>query len=767
MKSKAYFISFLVIGLFILIAGGGFRQIEQSFVLDSLLNRKQFASSPVLSAEESIKAMQLESGFKVELVTKEPLISSPVAMVFDKSGRIWVAEMEGYMPDTLGTGEEQPVGRIVILADKNGDGVMDDRKVFLDSLILPRAICLIGNGILVAESPRLWFYEIKDDKPVRKTLVDPSYAEGGNVEHQPNGLFRALDNWIYNAKSDRRYRKQGEKWIIERTHFRGQWGITQDDQGRLFYNTNSENLLGDLFSPGFGASNENQLTVAGFNKKIVGNNKVYPARPTTGVNRGYQPGILDDKLKLVNFTAACGPVIYNGHLFSKQYYGNAFVAEPSANLIKRNILTNDGYSINGTQAYSDQEFLRSTDERFRPVNLYNGPDGALYIVDMYRGIIQHKTYLTPYLKNEIRERSLTEPLAYGRIYKVTPSNKKLKAVKFSDDKMKLVRLLGHQNGWVRSMAQQLLVDAGDRTVSTELRKILRRSSKAPLAITHAMWTLEGLGVLDQDDIRPFLTSKEWPLRMQALSISRSVINKENYLEFVKLFDEMILRNDTLAAPYVAFLTSSIKPYNYAIYKRLVTTLGKNFGDELYVADALISNLKNEEAAYYKEFTSLNSDTSVLINKRLKKVVDDAEKAKNNKADIALQYPRGTTIFKSFCQTCHGPDGNGVTSLAPPLNNSEWVTGDKNKLSAIVLHGLTGPIQIGNKLYKAPEINGEMPGIAANDEFSDSDIAQLLNYIRNSWNNKGDRIAPKDVTDIRNRFKGRQKPFTMGELNQMK
>ncbi|MEJ7691877.1 c-type cytochrome [Daejeonella sp.] len=766
MRSRTYFLSFLVIGIIVLIGSGAFRQIERGFALDSLLIRKQFASSPALSAEESMKTMQLEEGFIIKIVATEPLVNTPVATIFDKTGRIWVTEMEGYMPDTVGTGEEQPKGRIVILSDKNGDGVMDDRKIFLDSLILPRAICLIGNGILVAESPRLWFYEIRNDKPVKKTLVDSSYAEGGNVEHQPNGLFRALDNWIYNAKSDRRYRKQGEKWIIERTHFRGQWGITQDDQGRLFYNTNAENLLGDLFSPGFGASNENQKTVSGYNRKIVSNTKVYPARATTGVNRGYQPGILDDSLKLVDFTAACGPVIYNGHLFGKQYYGNAFVAEPSANLIKRNILTNEGYSITGRQAYTNNEFLRSTDERFRPVNLYNGPDGALYIIDMYRGIIQHKTYITPYLKNEIKERSLTEPLSYGRIYKVIPRNKKSRAIKFPDDKRKLVKLLGHQNGSVRSMAQQLLVDGGDQTIAPELRKILK-NFEVPLAATHAMWTMEGLGILNKDDIWPLLTSTDRNLQMQAFSASRSLISKNNYKDFVKLFDQMIVQKDRLAAPYVAFLALAIKPFDYATYKALLINLAGSFGIDVYVADAVISNLKNEEAAYYKEFTGLNPDTGLIINKRLKRVVADAEKAKNNKADLALQYPRGASIFKSFCQTCHGPDGNGVTSLAPPLNNSEWVVGDKDKLSAIVLYGLTGPIQIGNKLYKSPEINGEMPGIASNDEFSDRDIAQLLNYIRNSWSNKGDGIAPKDVTDIRNKFKGRQKPFTMDDLNGMK
>ena len=766
MRSRSYLLTFLIIGFFILIGGGAFRQVEESFTLDSLRIRKQFDSSPVLSAQESMKTMQLENGFIIKLVSSEPMIKSPVAIVFDKSGRIWAAEMEGYMPDTLGTGEDQPRGRIVILSDKNGDGVMDDRKVFLDSLVLPRAICLIGNGILVAESPRLWFYEIRDDKPVQKTLVDPSYADGGNVEHQPNGLFRALDNWIYNAKSDRRYRKQGEKWLIERTHFRGQWGITQDDQGRLYYNTNSENLLGDFFSPGLGAENVNQASVSGFNKKIVTNNKVYPARATTGVNRAYLPGILDDSLRLVNFTAACGPVIYNGHLFGKEYYGNAFVAEPSANLIKRNVLTNEGYSVMGKQAYANMEFLRSTDERFRPVNLYNGPDGALYIVDMYRGIIQHKTYLTPYLKNEIKQRSLTEPISYGRIYKVEPKNKKGRVVKFPDDRIKLVKLLGHDNGWVRNMAQQLLIDAADQSITPELRKVLKTST-SQLAVTQALWTLEGLGQLKKEDVWPLFTNAAWPLQMQALSASRSLVNKDNYKDFVSLFEKFIKDANTLAAPYVAFLAPNIKPFDYAAYKGLLINLGKNFGNDIYVADAIISSVKNEETAYSKEFESVNSDSSLALNKRLKKVIADSEKTKGTKINLAALYPRGASIYKSFCQTCHGSDGNGVASLAPPLNNSEWVFGDKNRLNAIVLYGLTGPIQIGNKLYKSPEINGDMPGIASNSDFSDDDVAQLLNYIRNSWSNKGDKVQPNDVTEIRNKFKGRQKPFTMEELNQMK
>src|SRR5215203_2379144 len=499
MRIFIYSLKILVVVCSLLwLTGQSCKQSENENGKDSLSIRESITSSPVISPEESIGKMHLEEGFAVKLVAAEPLITAPVAMTFDKEGRIWVVQMNDYMPDTAGTGEDKPTGKVVILRDKNGDGLMDEQKIFLDSLVLPRAICLIDDGILVAEPPKLWYYKIENDKPVKKTLVDASYAEGGNVEHQPNGLIRALDNWIYSAKSAKRYRKKGDKWLIERTHFRGQWGISQDDYGRLFYNNNSENLLGDEFAPGLGATNSNQKRVSGFNKRIINDNKVYPARPTTGVNRGYMKGVLDDSLRLVNFTAACGPVIYNGNLFDKEYYGNAFVAEPSANLIKRNIVTSKGYVVEGKQAYSAKEFLASEDERFRPVSLYNGPDGALYIVDMYRGIIQHKTYLTPYLKNEIKKRELTEPLNCGRIYKVVPKDSQAPPMRIRNDLRLLLRLLFHSNGWMRNEAQQILVDSKNIQLATSLRRIVQQKNNL-LAAAHALWTLEGLNVLEWND----------------------------------------------------------------------------------------------------------------------------------------------------------------------------------------------------------------------------------------------------------------------------
>jgi len=724
-------------------------------------------ASPVVSPAESIGKMQVEEGFEVQLVAAEPLVTTPVALNFDAQGRMWVVEMEGYMPDTIGTGEDIPNGKIVILEDKNKDGVADDRKVFLNSLVLPRALCLIENGILVAEPPRLWYYEIKDDKPGKKVLVDENYAEGGNVEHQPNGLYRAMDNWIYNAKSSKRYRKRGDNWEIEPTHFRGQWGISQDNYGRLYYNTNSENLLGDFFSPGLGATNKNQRGVAGFNEKVVADNKVYPIRPTPGVNRGYMKGILDDSKRLVNFTAACAPLVYRGNLFNPAFQSNVFVAEPSANLIKRNIIEENGYVLDGKQAYQEKEFLVSTDERFRPVNLYNAPDGALYVVDMYRGIIQHKTYLTSYLKNEIGRRELTQPLACGRIYKIVPKKKKAKAVLLPDDADKLVKLLGHDNGWVRDNAQQKLIDGKYTQAVPALQKAVQEA-KNPLLVMHALWTLEGLGALQTEAVVALLHQPVWPIRMQALSVLPSVLNKTTYQQFVPVLTQMAGQNDSLAAPYVAYTANYIQSFDKTAARDLLRQVVKQYPNNKYVADAVISNLSGQEESFSDELATLVPNANAVINKRLQGVVTHIRNAQANRDPKVLlkEYPKGAALFSSVCQTCHGADGNGVKALAPPLNQSEWVTGDKNKLISIVLFGLTGPVNVNGHLYKAPEINGDMPGIGYSQELSNEAIAQLLSFIRKSWRNDAEKVTTEEVAKVRQQLKARQNAFTVAELEKI-
>lgn len=722
-------------------------------------------SSPVVPADESISKMKLEDGFSIKLIAAEPLISTPVAMTFDNKGRIWALEMEDYMPDTLGNGEQIPDAKVVILEDKNKDGVMDDRKVIIDSLVMPRALCLIENGLLVAEPPYLWYYTMVNDKVVKKTLVDKKYTDGGNVEHQPNGLYRGIDNWIYNANSSKRYRKVGDKWLIEKTHEKGQWGISQDDKGRMYANDNSTNLVGDYFPPGLGINNKNQRNVAGYGERTVADNRVFPIRPTPGVNRGYMKGILDDSSRLVNFTAACGPMIYRGGLFGKDFNMNAFVAEPSANLIKRDILTENGTVVKGKEAYLGREFLASVDERFRPVSLYDGPDGALYVVDMYRGIIQHKTYLTPYLKQEIGKRNLTKPLSCGRLYKVYPTGKKLVNVTFPDNAVKLVALLGNPNGYVRDKAQQILVDRKATEAIPALRAAIKANNN-PWLVIHSLWTLEGLNAIKTDEVLALLQTPDWTIRMQALTVLPSVINKDNYKQYAGALRQIVANNDSLAAPYVGFVTNYIQPFDKDASNALLLSLVKKYPDNLFVSDAVISNLQDREEAFQKEVLAVVPNANATINTRLQRVITAIQDAKNNKDPkvLAKMFPKGAAIFHTVCKTCHGEDGNGIAALAPPLNKSEIVNGDKQIMISIVLKGLSGPVKINGHLYQAPEISGEMPGFADNKDFTDEDIAQILNYVRRSWQNTGNRVSPTDVATLRKKLADRQKTFTFDELD---
>lgn len=735
---------------------------DQHTSLDSTEVQRIITDAPVLGPDEAIQAMVIEDGFEVKLVASEPLISSPVAMNFDPKGRIWVVEMNNYMPDADGLGEEIAGGKIVILEDTNEDDVMDSRTVFLDSLVLPRALCLVDEGILVAEPPYLWYYQIQDDKPVNKQLIDSAYTEGGNVEAQSNGLYRAMDNWIYSSGSQKRYRKTGDKWLTETTHLRGQWGISQDDQGRLFYNNNSQNILGDYFLPSLGATNPDQRNVAGFNERVVPDKRVFPIRPTPGVNRGYQDNVLDDSLRLRTFTAASGPIIYRGDLFGNDYYQNAFVGEPAANLIKRNILSQEGFMVQGEPAYEGKEFLASYDERFRPVTLYNGPDGALYVVDMYRGIIQHKLFLTNYLRDEIDKRSLDQPINLGRIYKVVPKDADSKAVEFPNNPQELVKLLNHANGWVRDMTQQVIVDKGYKELAPVLRENLKNNDDKLQAI-HSLWTLEGLGELQAGDISELLRSSDDKLQIQALTAMSSLLDADHIDEFAEEFTDIIQKQDSIAATYLAFQLGKIRSARPDLAEQVRKQLTTTFPQNRFVLDAVISTLGGQEKAVYESLGEMKKDTSLLFVKKLETVLAAIENNKANK-DINLlrkKYSRGASIFRSTCQPCHGADGNGIESLAPPLNNSDWVQGNKERLIAIVLYGLRGPITVAGKSYE--HIGGEMPGIATNVDVVDEDISQLLSFIRQNWNNDAPEVSREEVIKIREKYKDRQEAFTQDEL----
>src|SRR5687767_15039993 len=499
--------------------------------------------APLLSAEEAIRTMQVPAGFRIEVVAAEPLVEHPVAMQFDADGRAWVVEMRSYMPNVEGEGEKRPTGRITVLDDTDGDGRFDRATRFMEALVLPRAVAPLRDGALVAVPPTLLFCRDTDGdgKADEQTVVANDYGVTGNPEHQPNGLMTALDNWIYSANYDKRLRFVAGQWVADVIPEIGQWGISQDDAGRLFHNTNTDQLRGSVIPPHY--SNRNpHYRAAGADERIAHDQTVWPAHPTA-VDRGYLKTIMREDGTLKTFTAACAPLVYRGGTFPVELAGNVFVCEPAANLIKRNVLTETDGVVTAKNAHEGTEFLRSNYERFRPVNAHLGPDGAVYVVDMHHGLIQHKTYLTTYCKEQYLARALEQHMGKGRIYRIVhEGSKPFPRPRLSEaSTAQLVGHLSHANGWWRDTAQRLLVERDDARTVPMLRKVAL-THENPVARLHALWTLEGFRVSDPKVIVPALSDGDAKIRAAAVRVAEPLLNASAakasvWPAFIKLSDD--------------------------------------------------------------------------------------------------------------------------------------------------------------------------------------------------------------------------------------
>ncbi len=372
----------------------------------------------------------------------------------------------------------------------------------------------------MAEPPQLSFWTDSNGKAGEKTVIAADFGlKGGQPEHMANGLFPAMDNWIYSAAHSARYRFQKGKWVAQVTRSRGQWGVTQDDFGRLYYNSNSDLARVDPFPAQYFARNPYYQAPLAQNVQMIlpANQEVFPIHPTPGVNRGYSPNELRDDGTLHHPTATCGLCVYRGDLFGPEFKNNLFIPEPAANVMKRMIVNESAGRMSASEAYEKMDFLTSTDERFRPVNAYNGPDGGLYVVDLYRGVLQHTAFLTNYLIKNIKERKLKAPIHMGRIYRIVPDGKAAKPVKLAKDIPGLVEQLGSANGWVRDMAQRLLVEKNDDDSAASLEKVATAGA-TPVARLHALWTLEGINNLQPEIILKALTDADAHVRAAAIRL---------------------------------------------------------------------------------------------------------------------------------------------------------------------------------------------------------------------------------------------------------
>ncbi|KAA0213284.1 MAG: dehydrogenase [Cyanobacteria bacterium CYA] len=485
----------------------------------------QWDQSPVRSPAQALAGFDVAPGFEVSLFASEPMIEDPVAMAFDEDGRLWVVEMQSYMPNIEGDGELSPTSRVVVLEDTDGDGRADRDTVFLDGLVLPRAILPCHGGALVIEPPNLLFCRDTDadGRADEKKVILTGFDGHENPEHAGNALRWGLDNWIHLSQFEIDIRFDGQKAITRPVPRVGQWGMTFDDSGRACYTPNSDSLYMDYVPKHYRPRNDPQGGLRGVYARVGRDVAVFSARPNTGVNRGYRTAQLRADGRLATLTSACGPAMYNADLFGPEFAGNVFLCEPAANIIKRIVPRERNGLPYWVNAYSDDEFLTSTDERFRPVDAQVAPDGSLFVCDMYRGIIQHRTYLTEYLAGEIRARGLETPLGLGRIYRIAPTGAPVMSPRKLSEatNTELVELLGHPNQQQRVTAQRLLIERRATDAGGALESLLFNSEN-PLARLHALRTLEGVGQLSQRDVLLALADADPRVVAHACEIAESM-----------------------------------------------------------------------------------------------------------------------------------------------------------------------------------------------------------------------------------------------------
>ena len=558
--------------------------------------------SPSLSPEEALKTFYMPPGYHLELVASEPLIQDPIAMDWDPQGRLWAVEMPGFVPDlTAPEPFMEPVGKIVVLEDTNHDGKMDKRTVFADGLVLARSLKVLDAGVLVAEPPNVWLMKDTngDLKMDKKELVTDTYGRReARVEQNANSFTWGLDNWMHTANGDVVLRFKDGKFEVRKTLSRGEWGATQDDAGRIYRNTNESVLHADLVPTQYYMRNPNLLRTRGSYERLADEandaNIVWPVRRNPGTNRAYQLGIDREDGTLARFTSVCAPVIYRGDRLPADLYGNAFAAEPAANLVGRVIIDDTGSGLRVRKAYERGEFLASTDERFRPVWLSNAPDGTLYIVDMYRGVIQQRADITEYLRNHITTHKLEKPTGLGRIYRVAHETTRRDTTTGAGGRQttaQLVEMLSHPNGWWRDTAQRLLVERGDRSAVAALAR-LAGSAKEPRTRLHALWTLDGLDALQPAAVEKALDDPSRDVRMSAIRLAERWLPEANH----PIQAAVLKRLDDTDWSVRDQLAASLGALPQGPRESAIATLLAGHADDPVTLDAAISGVRGNEGA---------------------------------------------------------------------------------------------------------------------------------------------------------------------------
>ena len=680
------------------------------------------------SPEESMAMIEMQPGYRLELVAAEPDVQEPAAMAWDGDGKLYVAELNTYMQDIDGKNQHNPICRVVLLEDTDGDGNMDKRSVFVDKLCLPRMIQPIDDRVIIRETNTFDLHSYRDTDgdgvADEKKLVFKGGGRGGNLEHQPSGLEWNIDNWMYVTYTNRRYRWVGDHIEAEQLPGgSGQWGVTHDDVGRNFFCTGGgENPAMDFQRPlVYG-----KISLPG--EKENGFRQVFPLVAIPDVQGG-RGRFRANELTLNNFTGCAGQHIFRGHRLPDDFYGDYIIPEPVGRLVRRANVVNDNGKIVVKNATPGTEFMRSRDANFRPVNAGTGPDGCLYICDMYRGIIQEGNWVRPgsYLRGVVEQHGLDKNIQRGRIYRVVHTNTKRDPTRpqmLKAATAELVSYLSHPNGWWRDTAQKLIVVRGDKSVVSALQNLALKGQD-PKGRMHALWTLDGLGASDARLLAAKYSDADPRVRAAAIRISEPFLSKGH------------------AGGISKTLTPLIADRDVDVVIQLVLSVGRSGADG---GDVLIEKIADRHRD--------NPNVTAIIKKYHGQMLEAKRRRQQDKFAAM-----GETNYKTICFACHGADGKGTPvagtglTLGAPIPGSPRVTGRKDIPIKIMLKGMQG--ELDGKAFPGPMLPLET--------YDDEWIASVLTYIRQNFGNKASLVTPQEVAAVRKAVRDRKTMWQSSEI----
>lgn len=691
--------------------------------------------APSLSPEESMKTMYLPHGYKLELVASEPMVEEPIAIAWDGDGKMYVAELLTYMQDIDGTDEDEPWSRVSVLEDLDGDGKMDKATVFVDSLRLPRNLLPLDDQVIISETYTNHFYSYRDTDGDRVAdekiqVFHDTTMFRGNLEHQSANLTWNIDNYMYLSSQGFRYRWEDGKMKRDTMldNSSGQYGLTYDETGKLFYSSAG----GEVIAQGFQQpTHYGPMRIEG--QWEEGFEQPWPIIGTPDVQGG--PKRIREDNTLNKFTGVSGQEIFLGDRLPA--YGDLFVPEPVGRVVRRAKVNKIEGKTVLSNAYKEAEFMASTDPNFRPVMAQTGPDGALYIVDMYRGIIQEGNWVREgsYLRPEVKRRKLDENIGKGRIYRIVHEQiEPYEPIKLlSKSAEELVEFLGHPNGWYRVQAQKLLVVRNETSIIPTLKKITRDNeglfsslfSKKDAALErfHALWTLEGLGALEKDLLLEKLGDKDPRVQMAAMRLLEPDLLKGDESVFKAIVNLSQTENiDIMIQAILSLKSYAQKEEAIAAIEEIKKRYPEN---DMIAASSVV--LTDELEELKRKYIARNSWTKSMI-------------------------IEGYQHYKELCSTCHGKDAEGLKDLGPSLVKSpRMMHKDIGIPIRILLDGLSGPV------------DGVDYGIMAPlKTYDDQWIAEVLTYVRENFGDEGGTWAGK-VRQIREEHKDRNAYWTIPEL----